>query len=230
MIIGSGLIANGFSDYLSRKDIVIFASGVSNSASVNEKDYKREENLLRNTLFRNKSKILVYFSTCSIYDISVNGSAYVKHKIKMEKIVKNHSNSFYIFRLPQVVGKTTSPTLVNFLFLSIINNDDLKINKKSIRNLIDITDVFIIVNYLMTKKMYINEITNIASPYNISVLKIILLIEKILKKDAKYELVDGGGGQPINIDKIKVIAKEKRLFLDGYTSSLLNDFYKYRIL
>ena len=31
MIIGSGLIANGFSDYLNRDNVIIFASGVSNS-------------------------------------------------------------------------------------------------------------------------------------------------------------------------------------------------------
>jgi hypothetical protein len=226
MIIGSGLIANGFSDYLNRDNVIIFASGVSNSKLINKKAYKREENLLRETLFLNKNKILVYFSTCSIYDDSLNSGIYVKHKIKMEKIVEDFSDSFYILRLPQVVGKTSSPTLVNFLFTSIINDDHLKINMRSTRNLIGMTDVFIIANYLITKKMYINEITNIASPYNLNILKIVFLIEKILKKKARYELFDEGHAHSININKIKDIIKNEKLFLGDYTNNLLNNFSK----
>ncbi len=144
----------------------------------------------------------------------------------MEKIVEDFSDSFYIFRLPQVVGKTSSPTLVNFLFTSIINGDHLKINMRSTRNLIGITDVFIIANYLITKKMYINEITNIASPYNLNILKIVFLIEKILKKKARYELFDEGYAHSININKIKDIIKNEKLFLGDYTNNLLNNLFK----
>ena len=97
---------------------------------------------------------------------------------------------------------------------------------RSTRNLIGMTDVFIIANYLITKKMYINEITNIASPYNLNILKIVFLIEKILKKKSRYELFDEGHAHSININKIKDIIKNEKLFLGDYTNNLLNNFSK----
>ena len=85
MVIGSGMMATSFADYVD-DNIVIFASGVSNSKEKNLEAYKREEKLLYSVIQKNLDKTIVYFSTCSIYDDSVNSSEYVKHKILMEKM------------------------------------------------------------------------------------------------------------------------------------------------
>jgi hypothetical protein len=48
MIIGSGFIANSFRKfYFDRKNILIFASGVSNSKEKKKKNFEREVNLLK---------------------------------------------------------------------------------------------------------------------------------------------------------------------------------------
>lgn len=47
MIVGNGLIAKEFLEYSNSKNILIFASGVSNSKEERVDEFLREENLLR---------------------------------------------------------------------------------------------------------------------------------------------------------------------------------------
>jgi nucleoside-diphosphate-sugar epimerase len=78
--------------------------------------FLREENLLRKTIKENPNKIFIYFSTCSIYDSSKNGSSYVNHKLKMEQIVEELANQFLILRVSNAVGKGGNPNLLmNYL-------------------------------------------------------------------------------------------------------------------
>jgi len=226
MIIGNGMMANVFERYSNDNDVVIFASGVSNSKTKEKDAFHREEVLLRKTIKENSGKIIVYFSTCSIYDDSVNKTEYVLHKKNMENLIHKLCQHFYIFRLPQVVGKTKSPTLVNFLFTSIINNEKISLNKNSTRNLIDANDIYKIVDYLIKNKLYSNEITNIATPNNDFVLDIVLQIEKITKVKANYTLVELGEKQDIDISKIRSLDVDFNIFHDNYQYSVL---YKYFI-
>ena len=81
MVIGNGMIAKRFSSYGDDKDILVFASGVSNSSSTGDVEYTREEALLSKAIQDNPHKTILYFSTCSIYDPSLQESMYVKHKL-----------------------------------------------------------------------------------------------------------------------------------------------------
>jgi nucleoside-diphosphate-sugar epimerase len=118
MIVGNGLIAKAFYDnYANRDDVLIFASGVSNSSNIDPKEFIREKTLLKS--FLTERKKIVYFSTCSIEDPSLENSPYILHKLEMEELVKG-VNDYLIFRLPQLAGKTDNPnTLLNFLYRKI---------------------------------------------------------------------------------------------------------------
>lgn len=225
MVVGSGMIAQAFHKYIDNAGVVIFASGVSNSKENNPIAYSREENLLNRTIDENKDKTIVYFSTCSIYDNSVNSSKYVKHKVYMEKIVERRCDKFHIFRLPQVVGVTNSPTLVNYLFMSIKNHIPLTINKNSTRNLIHVDDVVKIISYLIDNKIYCNEITNIATPHNTMVLDIVVKIEKIMQMKANYQLIEFGAKQNIDISKMQELNIESDIFDINYTDEILSKYY-----
>ena len=85
MVIGNGLVAKGFSAYNRDSNIVVFASGVSNSTTTSEAAFSREAGLLSEILRQHTEKKIVYISTCSIYDESLNDSAYVRHKLAMAK-------------------------------------------------------------------------------------------------------------------------------------------------
>ncbi|HEX7869337.1 MAG TPA: NAD-dependent epimerase, partial [Chryseobacterium sp.] len=104
MIIGNGLIANALKS-IDTENILFFASGVSNSLENRSSEFDREYNLLKNTIENHPGKIFVYFSTCSIYDSSKNNSHYVLHKLKMEQIIADSCQQYFILRVSNAVGK-----------------------------------------------------------------------------------------------------------------------------
>src|SRR5437868_6944217 len=106
MIIGNGLIARTLSDYKNDDSIIIFASGVSNSGEIKKEEYEREKKLLNQQ--KNKNKLLVYFSTCSVFDPSLSDSHYIIHKKEIESILENNFENYLLIRLPILIGKTSN--------------------------------------------------------------------------------------------------------------------------
>lgn len=214
MIEGRGMIAKAFFNYKESKDFFIFASGVSNSQELDINEFAREEKLLLDKLTCYSESVFIYFSTCSIYDSSMINSEYVKHKLAMEKLIESKHSSFYIFRLPQVVGRTESPTIINYLYQKINTNELFDLWDNSTRNLIDVEDVFKIVDYIIQKKVYLNQIINVASPTNIKIKNLVLIVENILNKKGNYRIVDKGIAYEIDISKIEPILKYLQIIFD----------------
>lgn len=225
MLVGNGLIASAFKSTIFENDsnIILFASGVSNSKEENPDAFVREKNLLINNL--SLGKPVYYISTCSINDPEMQNTGYVTHKKAMESLVKE-SSSNAIFRLPQVVGKTANPnTLTNFLYSKIISDTPFQIWKHAKRNLIDVDDVVQIACALMNSSMAHGTI-NIASPFDVSILEIVKSFETVLNKKANYELVDAGGVYPIEINQVRQIESQLNIIFDGqYITNLLRKYY-----
>ena len=76
MIVGNGLLAKSFMHYKDDNNIVIFASGVSNSTTLLEIDCLREQKLLKVTISMNKNKTIIYFSICDIANDKLNRNPY----------------------------------------------------------------------------------------------------------------------------------------------------------
>ncbi len=115
MVVGSGMIATRFQNYKDDDRFVIFASGVSNSATKSADEFDREKQLLVQAKKLNTGKRFIYFSTCSIYDESLIHSLYVQHKLQMESLVAKHTGGFTIFRVSNPIGFTENKhTLLNF--------------------------------------------------------------------------------------------------------------------
>ena len=224
------LLNSRFKKYLKFDDVIIFASGVSNSKTFAKGPFQREENTLIESISLNKNKVFVYFSTCSIEDQSMNFHPYVQHKLRMEDIIQKNCKDYYIFRLPQVAGETKSPTFVKFMFDSILSKSKIFLHMYSTRNIILINDVYKIANYLIRSKTYKNETTNIASAINISVEKIINKIEQVVNQKANYSLLNKGCSQKIDISKLESLEFNLNLFNTDYLDIILykyyNNFYK----
>lgn len=143
------MIANAFSQYKDDDRVIIFASGVSNSKETDETEFQREENLLKSL---DKNKLLIYFSTCSMYDPTLQNTPYVRHKICMEYIVKHNFKRSIIFRLPNVVGKTTNTNTFFSHFKENINKEsEIKVDLLASRYLIDIDDLSNILSGIINK-------------------------------------------------------------------------------
>lgn len=234
MIIGSGFIATNFKKknlLIKKYGIVIYASGVSNSKSINKNNFLRERNKIISYQNKIKSKIFIYISTCSIFDPSRKNTAYVKHKLNMENVVKQNFNKFIIVRFPEVVGfNSNKNNLINFFYQKINNNNKFKLWSDSMRNILDIDDaVKLCLNFIKKIKNYkkINLEVNIANTKFVSVKSIVFIIEKLTLKKALYDKIKFGNLnwkiRPLISDKI--IKMSSVNFNKCYLEKVLKKYY-----
>lgn len=226
MIIGRGMIAKAFSSYSESESILIFASGVSNSLQNNQNEFEREKKLLEESIENNPNFTLVYFGTCSVNDPELSSSPYVNHKKEMEELIKNKCSKYFIFRLSQVVGESNSPTLINFIVDKVKNKESFNVWKNSTRNLIDVEDVFRIADYLIKNEIFINQITNIASPISLSIFNIVNIIEDFLMVKGNYGIEERGGSYDIDVSKItSYFEKMQTSFNKEYPAFIIKKYY-----
>ncbi len=223
MIVGNGLIARAFLD-VDKEDVIFFASGVSNSLETDENQFLREENLIRKTMAENPGKLFVYFSTCSIYDSSKNGSAYVIHKLNMEHLVSSECEQYLIARVSNAVGKGGNPNLLmNYLCQSILNQQKITIHQNAKRNLIDIEDVRNLILKLIIEKEK-NKIYNVAYLENFKISEVVSVFEEELGIETEKERVDLGETYTIDVHEVEGYFTERdgRIYLQG----LIQKYFK----
>ena len=227
MIIGNGMLAKAFESFHKRTyNYIIFASGVSNSNETSFENFNREKELLLEVLEQYKDKTIVYFSSCSIYDSSLTNSLYVYHKMCMERLVRENSKNYLIARLPQVIGKTYSPTIVNFLFNKIKNRECFSIFGKAHRNFIDVDDVVKVTNYLLKEGLFINSLVNLASTHHTSMYELILYLEKISNQRAFYNVENKGSRYFIDVSILQDVYQKLGIKFDkDYVEKVINKYY-----
>lgn len=218
------MLAKEFNNYESDKNILIFASGVSNSKETSLEAFSREKNLLINTINKLENQKIVYFSTCSMYDTYFENNAYTKHKLEMENIIKSSCKNYIIFRLPQVLGLNNKYQLMGFLYEKIVSKQVFELYDIE-RNIIDIEDIKVIVNYILEHKLFKNRTINIANSKNIKVIDLVKKMEKIYNLKADYIIVKKDGEFNIDTSDIDLIIKEFNLFEDSYIEKRLRNYY-----
>jgi nucleoside-diphosphate-sugar epimerase len=225
MVIGHGLIALAFMRYFGDDpDVIVFASGVSNSRETRAEEFFREKEKLNECILR--GKFTVYFSTCSVNDPSLFNTPYVTHKREMELLV-SATNSYTVFRLPQVVGNTPNPhTLTNYLYQKIASRTPFELWSHARRNLIDVDDVATIVNYLVRNSLAEGITANIASPLSIPMIQLVNVFEQVLGETANYSLVDAGSTYPIDSSLAFEAARKSGVDFDEcYVERLVRKYY-----
>jgi nucleoside-diphosphate-sugar epimerase len=227
MVIGHGMIARQFGKYSNDENLLVFASGVSNSSSSNEADYNREQDLLLQTLQQQPGKKIIYFSTCSIYDPSLQESMYVRHKLRMENLIREEAASYIIFRVSNPVGYTPNPyTVLNYFVQHIKSQDHFTLWQYAGRNLIDIEDVFKICDALLQSQTINNAIVNIANPVNYPVISIIEAIEQHFSKKGNYTLAKKGSSPLIDTTAIQPLFSLLEINFDNnYLPALLKKYF-----
>ncbi|MET0319722.1 MAG: NAD-dependent epimerase/dehydratase family protein [Duganella sp.] len=226
MIIGNGLLARAFApQYAGQDDVIVFASGVSNSRETRPEAFARERAMLEAAL--QQDKLLVYFSSCSIADPELTQAPYVLHKHAQEKLIGERAQRRAIFRLPQVVGRTDNPhTLANYLYRTIAGGAPFQVWRRARRNLVDVDDVARIARRLLERGDAVNRATNIACPYSVSVPDLVHMFETVTGRPACYELIDAGGSYHIDVDPAMSAAAETGVVMDQhYVDQLIRKYY-----
>lgn len=226
MIIGNGLIASLFKDN-NKENTILFASGVSNSLETDQKEFRREEKRLRTTIQENSNQLLLYFSTCSIYDSSKSRSAYVHHKMRMETIVEELAPAYLILRASNAVGRGGNPhLLLNYVTHNIRNQIPIQLHTQASRNLIDVEDLKNITLQLLHDK-HQNTTINVASPHHYTMTEIIATVESVLGKKAIVTPMEAGQKHSIYIPKVKdYFIQENKMDKTNYLLQLVRKYYR----
>lgn len=189
MIVGNGLVAKTVKS-CDREGIIIFASGVSNSVNPQPEDFEREINLLSQYVAHHKK--LIYFSTISVFDNSVNENAYIKHKLAMEQYIADNCSSYLILRLPNVIGNQGNPnTLFPFFKKALKNNFQVNIKESAFRYLLTTAQLNKMLFQLLESEVE-NQLINcvLEEPYLVK--DIYLAMASALKATPKFTLSKGG--------------------------------------
>lgn len=227
MVIGNGMIAKRFSAYANDDQWLIFASGVSHSLSIKEEEFQREQVLLEKTVQDAGAKTLVYFSTCSIYDPSMQRSAYVLHKLRMEDLIKNQAASWIIFRVSNPVGITNNKhTVLNYFVAHICTQTFFTVWKNASRNLLDIDDMYRICERVMHSDLYSNHILNIANPENYPAPEIVGAVENHFNIKGHFEVLEKGNSPQVDTTAIQPFFDELDIeFGQHYMKRLLEKYF-----
>lgn len=226
MVIGTGLLATAFHTYSEVKEVILFASGVSNSAETRLEAFDRERLLLENTCQRIENQLLVYFGTCSVIDPELTESPYIIHKLRMESLVKR-CNRYMIFRLPQVVGTTQNPhTIVNFIHAHIVKGKKFQAWQGACRNLIDVVDVYRIADYLIQHRIFPNQVTTIATPINTKIVDLVRILEEVTHQRAHFEILERGSCYEIDVRHLNPYLKLLNIsFSEDYPKQIITKYY-----
>tara|TARA_X000000950_G_scaffold51775_1_gene61250 strand:+ start:4366 stop:5064 length:699 start_codon:yes stop_codon:yes gene_type:complete len=226
-IFGNGFIAKNLKKIRLPEKFFIYAAGVSNSNIKQKKVYNREINQFKKIIKKiNPRKILIYISSLSVENKSLQKDKYVRNKLIIEKIIKNEVPKYIIIRLPQVVGKNHNKhTLTNFIYNTFKKGKNFYLWKNSKRNLIDIDDVVKILRAYLLNSPKINSTINIFNPKSISVRNIIKIfseisLKKITIKELKME------NKNINLKSLT----KKTLLPKKYFKNINNNLYIKKIL
>jgi len=226
MIIGNGLLAQAFASFfLHDPDVLVFASGVSNSRETRAEAFARERAMLSEALERDR--FTVYFSTCSVHDPELSSSPYVRHKLELESLVRERASRSAVFRLPQVVGHTPNPfTLTNYLYRQISTGQPFQVWLNARRNLIDVAEVAAIAAELIAGHERDNLTTNIACPFSTRIIDLVRVFEQALDVRAVYDTVDAGAGYELDTGAAMHAAAAVGIdFDDRYVANLIHKYY-----
>ena len=207
------------------RDVVVFASGVSNSLETRPSEFAREEALLRE-LLDPSARRFVYFGSCGATADESELTAYMRHKRAMESLVLSVPHGL-VLRLPQVVSRAANPhTLTNFLRDRIVSGEHFTVWARAERNLIDIDDIVSIATHLVQELPTEATAVSIASLHSLPMPEIIRIFERVLGRGANCTYHDEG--TPLSIDTTVAREISSRLAIDlgdGYAERIIHKYY-----
>lgn len=220
------MMAKAFSAFEQDANVIIFASGVSNSLESSTQAFQRERDLLLQTREAHSRALLVYFGTCSVHDPDRRETPYVRHKLNMEALLAGSPHPWLVLRLPLALGpQHRSPTLGNYLHEHILRGEPFEVWAGSTRYPIDVDDVVRLAARLIEDRSNWNRIVEVAlRPF--PVLDFVRTMEKITGRTANYTLLPKGTHYEIDCPEVTRLAEELRLDLGpGYLERVLRKYY-----
>ena len=220
------MIAKAFSAFAANREVVIFASGVSDSLETRAPAFQRERDLLERTRAAHPDALAVYFGTCSADDPDRRATPYVEHKLEMEALLAGKSQPWMVLRLPLAIGpEHRSPTLANFLHQRITRGEVFEVWSRSTRYPIDVEDAFRVASRFIADRSSWRRTINIALRA-FPVLEFVRILERITGKRARYTVVEKGAHYFVRCPEVMKLSEELELDLSPqYLERVLRKYF-----
>jgi nucleoside-diphosphate-sugar epimerase len=224
MVIGNGLIGSKFrnSKNVSSK-VLIFASGVSDSNANVSKDFKREKDLILDSMSKYNDLTFVYFS--SILS-GVSNNHYYTHKFEMENLIKSKTKNYLIFKVPQIIGfNGNNNNLIKHLSNAIKNGDNINLFKGINRALVDVDDIVNIVNYCVENVKY--GTINLSHIEKLNISEIALEVIKTLGVKPNVNIIENNNIVNWDTPNSKIIDKaiiDLGIDKNNYTNKIIKKY------
>ncbi|HEX4984471.1 MAG TPA: hypothetical protein VFV71_00235 [Burkholderiales bacterium] len=226
MVVGDGMMARAFARYAQDAGTLVFASGVSDSLETDPLAFARERSLLEAARAGHPDALLVYFSTCSVEDPDRKDTPYVKHKLAMEDAIAQMPGEWLVFRLPLVIGSGhRGATLAQFLYARISAEEKFQVWANATRYPVDVDDVVRIASVFIGNRRKVNRCINIALR-SFPVLEFVRVMQDIVGKPARYELLDKGAHYEISCPELRELPATSVLDYSGaYLERVLRKYF-----
>lgn len=226
MVVGNGQLAQVFYKYKDNGNVVIFASGVSNSSCTEQREFDRERKLLETILKDNFDKKFVYFSSCALSADEYPKNSYYVHKTHMESIVKKLSDKYFIIRLPQLFGNLKlHNTLINYIYHAIKSDIIMDVYSDAYRYVIEIEDVCRLVDSYLVNGILCSTI-DLANPYRYKVLEIVGIFENLLNKKANITIIQKQDKYILDLSKLNSYIQENNINIEFGEDYLKNKLHE----
>lgn len=220
------MMARAFSAFGGRADVVIFASGVSNSLETDSAAFSREKALLEQVRKDNPAALLVYCGTCSADDPELRDTPYVRHKLAMESLLSASDGPWLVLRIPLAIGRNSrSRTLAQFLHERIARGQPFEVWEGAARFPIDVEDIFRIGSRFIDDPALWNRRINVALR-SFPVRDFVSVMERIVGRKANCTLVRRGRRYELACPEALQVARELDLDLgEQYLEKLLRKYF-----
>ncbi len=238
-IIGRGLIANSLLPYqYDVESITIFASGVANSLTTETTAFDREYQLLYETLksaLKSKHRVVYFSSGGAVYGkIDEKRSettpvfpdtAYGRHKLLCEAIVRESTVPYLILRLPNLVGAKQNKAQLLPALVHQAKQGKVTLYTQAKRDIVDVADFAEILIRLL-KLSIVNETIIIASGVSVSIQEIFAVIQEDLHLPTSIETLQIGDQQIFTIDKLRRILNDDLPFHQAYYKEVIRKYIR----
>lgn len=214
IIHGSGLLATA---YRARADLtvpgVVFARGVSDSASTDEDGYRRELRLLEaaSTTALDLGEPIVYFCGAPIYgtfeserreDVELRPrTRYGRHQVDAERMIRASGARYLIVRTPNVVGPGGHPHQLIPALVRQVTSGSVSVQAGASRDLLDVEDLVLLTQRLLVQGVS-DIIVNVATGISTPVEAIVRRIVDILAVTTEIKSESGGEQQRFDIARL----------------------------
>lgn len=236
-VIGNGLIARHLRPLRERhSDVTVLAAGVPRH-HLPESENEREAALVRDTIARCRADghLLVFFSTTSMYGAPGNrgredepvvaSTAYGRHKLDLEELIRDSGVRHLLLRLTQVVGPAEPEFRLLPALMRQLSTGHVQVHRDARRDLLHVADFVALLDGMLSAGTE-NEIVNVASGDCVPIGHIIDHLEERLGVTATREFVAAGVPYCSSVEKLRAAVPgfDRLGFSPGYFRRVIDRY------